>query len=106
MLRKTSAGTNVLMVLCALSFFLYLDRVNLSAAAGSIKAEFGFSNTTIGIAFSAFGYSYAVFQIVGGGFSDRFAPKLTLILCSGSWVCATVLTALVGRLASLFGVRF
>lgn len=105
MFRKTNANTNVLMVLCALSFFLYLDRVNLSAAAGPIKAEFGFSNTTIGIAFSAFGYSYAVFQIVGGWFSDRFGPKLTLILCSGIWVCATVATAFVGGLASLFAVR-
>src|SRR5258708_12661838 len=78
MLRKTSAGTNVLMVLCALSFFLYLDRVNLSAAAGSIKAEFGFSNTTIGMAFSAFGYSYALFQSVGRLFIDRPHPPLPL----------------------------
>jgi MFS family permease len=105
MLRKTSVRTNVLMLLCALSFILYLDRVDLSAAAGPIKAEFGFSNTTLGIAFSAFGYSYAVFQIIGGWFSDRFGAKLTLLICACIWVCATVATAFVGGLASLFAVR-
>jgi MFS family permease len=103
--RKTNVSTNVLMVLCALSFILYLDRVNLSAAAGSIKAEFRFSNTTLGLVFSAFGYSYAVFQIIGGWFSDRFGAKLTLILCGCVWVCATVATAFVGGFVSLFAVR-
>ena len=93
------------MVLCALSFIVYLDRVNLSAAAGSIKTEFGLSNTTLGIAFSAFGYSYAVFQIVGGWFSDRYGSKLTLILCGCIWVCATVGTAFSTGILSLFVAR-
>ena len=105
MTRKISVSTKVLMVLCALSFIVYLDRVSLSAAAGSIKAEFGFSNTTLGFAFSAFGYSYAVFQIVGGWFSDRFGAKLTLIICGCVWVCATVSTAFVTGLVSLLAVR-
>ncbi|NDQ55491.1 MAG: MFS transporter [Acidipila sp.] len=105
MTRKIGVSTKVLMVLCALSFIVYLDRVSLSAAAGSIKAEFGFSNTTLGLAFSAFGYSYAVFQIVGGWFSDRFGAKLTLIICGCVWVCATVSTAFVTGLVSLLAVR-
>ena len=93
------------MVLCALSFIVYLDRVNLSAAAGSIKTDFGLSNTTLGLAFSAFGYSYAIFQIVGGWFSDRFGSKLTLIICGCIWVCATVGTAFSTGLFSLFAAR-
>ncbi len=102
---KSRASTYVLMVLCALSFIVYLDRVNLSAAAGAIKADFGLSNTTLGIAFSAFGYSYAIFQIVGGWFSDRFGSKLTLIICGCIWVCATVGTAFSTGLLSLFAAR-
>jgi MFS family permease len=102
---KSRASTYVLMVLCALSFIVYLDRVNLSAAAGSIKSDFGLSNTTLGIAFSAFGYSYAIFQIVGGWFSDRFGSKLTLIICGCIWVCATVGTAFSTGLLSLFAAR-
>jgi MFS family permease len=102
---KSRASTYVLMVLCALSFIVYLDRVNLSAAAGAIKTDFGLSNTTLGIAFSAFGYSYAIFQIVGGWFSDRFGSKLTLIICGCIWVCATVGTAFSTGLLSLFAAR-
>src|SRR3974390_1428562 len=100
--HKSRASTYVLMVLCALSFIVYLDRVNLSAAAGAIKTDFGLSNTTLGIAFSAFGYSYAIFQIVGGWFSDRFGSKLTLIICGCIWVCATIGTAFSTGLLYLF----
>lgn len=105
-LRKTNVARGVLAILCAMSFILYVDRVNLSVAAGAIKTAFGFSNTTLGVAFSAFGYSYIVFQIVGGWFADRFGPKLTLIICGSIWVCATVATALATGLASLFAARF
>ncbi|WP_162098072.1 MFS transporter, partial [Herbaspirillum lusitanum] len=60
----------MLAIFCAMSFILYLDRVNLAAAAGPIKDELGLSNTTLGLAFSAFGYTYAIFQIIGGWFAD------------------------------------
>ena len=103
--QKPSASRNVLTLLCSLSFILYIDRVNLAAGAGPIKAELGLSNTGLGIAFSAFGYSYAVFQIVGGWFSDRYGPKLTLIVCSCIWVVATVATGFVWGLGSLFAAR-
>ncbi|MGH9360138.1 MAG: MFS transporter [Terriglobia bacterium] len=102
---KTNASRNVLILLCSLSFILYIDRVNLAAGAGPIKAELGLSNTGLGIAFSAFGYSYAVFQIVGGWFADRYGPKVTLIVCSCIWVIATVATGFVWSLASLFVAR-
>jgi MFS family permease len=104
--HRTHVKSGILAVLCAMSFILYVDRVNLAAAAGSIKTAFGFSNTTLGVAFSAFGYSYIIFQIVGGWFSDRFGPKLTLILCGCIWVCATVATGFATGLASLFAARF
>lgn len=105
MLKRIGVTTKVLAILCALSFILYLDRVNLSAAAGPIETEFGLSNATVGVVFSAFGYSYAIFQIVGGWFSDRFGAKRTLILCGCIWIFSTVATAFVQGLASLFAVR-
>ena len=57
---------HTLWLLCALSFILYVDRVNLATAAGAIKSELGLSNTELGVAFSAFAYSYAVCQVFGG----------------------------------------
>ena len=95
----------VLALLCAMSFLLYLDRVNLAAAAGPIKAELGLSNITLGVAFSAFGYTYLIFQIVGGWLADRIGARVTLLICAVVWVVATFATGLIGGLASLCAAR-
>jgi len=84
--RQTHVQKYMLAIFCAMSFILYLDRVNLAAAAGPIKDELGLSNITLGIAFSAFGYTYAIFQIIGGWFADRMGAKKTLIVCGSIWV--------------------
>ena len=86
---------HTLWLLCALSFILYVDRVNLATAAGAIKAELGLSNTELGIAFSAFAYSYAICQIGGGWIADRFGARITLIGCGLIWVVSTFTTGLV-----------
>jgi MFS family permease len=102
---RTHVQQAVLALLCAMSFILYLDRVNLAAAAGPIKAELGLSNTTLGVAFSAFGYTYAIFQIIGGWLADRMGARRTLLICGSIWVIATIATGLVGGLASLCAAR-
>jgi len=103
--RSTHVQKYMLAIFCAMSFILYLDRVNLAAAAGPIKAELGLSNTTLGVAFSAFGYTYAVFQIIGGWFADRLGAKKTLIVCGSIWVVATVAVGFVSGLFSLILAR-
>ena len=96
---------NFLLVLCIMYFILYVDRVNLAAAAGAMQKDLGLSNTELGIAFSAFNYSYAAFQIVGGWIADRFGSRWTLAVCALVWAVTTLLTGAVGGLASLFAVR-
>jgi MFS family permease len=57
------------------------------------------------LAFSAFAYPYALLQLIGGYFGDKFGPRLTLFV-SGLIVCtATAATGAVGGLASLFAAR-
>jgi hypothetical protein len=53
---------------------LYADRVDISTAAPLIKADLHSTNTQLGLAFSAFAYQYALFQLVGGYFADKFGP--------------------------------
>lgn len=96
---------HTLWLLCALSFILYVDRVNLATAAGAIKAELGLSNTELGIAFSAFAYSYAICQVGGGWIADRFGARITLIGCGLIWVVSTFTTGLMHSLALLFAAR-
>lgn len=89
-----------------MSFLLYVDRVNLSTAAGPIMQELGLSNTELGLVFAAFAYSYALFQVVGGWFSDRFGSRVTLLVCGTVWVLTTIGTGLIGSLAALLCMRF
>ncbi|WP_175746934.1 MFS transporter [Burkholderia pyrrocinia] len=96
---------HTLWLLCALSFILYVDRVNLATAAGAIKAELCLSNTELGVAFSAFAYSYAICQIGGGWIADRFGARITLIGCGLIWVVSTFTTGLVHSLTLLFAAR-
>jgi MFS family permease len=95
----------VLLLLCLMYLILYVDRVNISTAAPLIKADLGLSNTELGLAFSAFAYPYALFQLVGGWLGDKFGARATLGVC-GLIVCAaTAATGAVGGLASLFAAR-
>ena len=100
------APTAVLGLLCAMYFITYVDRVNIATAATAIKNEFAISNTQLGLALGAFGYAYALFQIVGGFIGDRFGARRTLAACGVVWAAATAATGLVGGLISLLVVRF
>lgn len=97
---------NVLVLLSTMSFLLYVDRVNLSTAAGPIMKELGLTNTQLGLAFSAFGYSYAVFQIFGGWIADRIGSRVTLLVCGVIWVATTLGMGMVESFTALLAVRF
>ena len=100
------ATRNFLGLLVVMHFILFVDRVNLAAAAGVMQQDLGLSNIELGIAFSAFNYAYAPFQLVGGWFADRFGARRTLTVCGLVWSTTTIVTGAVGGLFSLFAVRF
>ena len=102
---RVRSGRTLLWLLSAMYFLFYIDRVNIATAASSIQLDLGLTNTQLGLVFSAFAYPYAFFQIVGGWVGDRFGPRLTLIGCGVIVAVTTMLTGLVGGLASLFAVR-
>jgi MFS transporter, ACS family, glucarate transporter len=62
-----------------LSVVTYLDRVNISIAAPSIRTEFGIDPVRMGVIFSAFVVGYMLFQIPGGWVGDRYGHKKILI---------------------------
>ena len=70
-----------------------------------MQKDLGLSNIALGLAFSAFNYSYAPFQLVGGWFADRFGARRTLTVCGLAWSLTTIATGAVTGLASLFAVR-
>ena len=108
MLTGIFRGTpgRVFIIICAMYFIEYIDRVNVSVAAPLLKSEFHFSNTQLGLAFSAFGYSYALFQIIAGWAGDRIGPRKMLTISGLMWAAGTLATGLVGGMVSLFAARF
>src|SRR5262252_2944272 len=107
MKARMFSGTvgRVFMLLCAMYFIEYVDRVNLSVAAPLLKSELRLSNTQLGIALSAFGYCYATFQIINGYLGDRIGPRRMLAISGLLWTIGTVTTGFVGGLGSLVFAR-
>jgi len=103
---KGRATRNFLVILCLMNFVLFVDRVNLAAAAQVIKQDLGLSNIELGLAFAAFNYTYAPFQLVGGWMADRFGARRTLTVCGLAWSLTTMATGAVTGLVSLFAARF
>jgi sugar phosphate permease len=99
------ASTRVLILLCVMYAFTYVDRVNVSTAATAFGAELHLSHAQIGLVFSAFAYPYLLFQIIGGWIGDRFGPRRTLAICATIWSVATVLTGLAGGFVSMMAAR-
>ena len=104
-LKRPKPTTVVLGLLCVMYLITYVDRVNISTAADSIRRELSLSNLQLGFLQSAFGYPYLIFQIFGGWIGDRFGPRRTLFLCGLIWATATILTGFAGGLTSLFLCR-
>ncbi len=100
-----SARGAVTTLLCALFAIMYLDRVNISAAAASLKAHFGLTNTQMGLAFSAFSWAYLVSALVGGWGARRYGARLSLIVTVAVAGVGTVLTGFAGGLIGLFVAR-
>jgi sugar phosphate permease len=86
-------------------FITYVDRVNVSTAGASFGKEFGLSKTDLGLVFSAFGWSYLVFQIIGGWLGDKFGPRRTLTVCAFVWAGATILCGMSTGIVSLVLAR-
>ena len=79
----------------------YLDRTVLGIAAPSLSKDLELTAATMGLVFSAFSWSYALLQIPGGIFLDRFGTRLTYFIAVVFW---SLCTALMGVVRSLNGL--
>jgi ACS family D-galactonate transporter-like MFS transporter len=83
----------------------YLDRTVLGIAAPYLTRELGLTAASLGIVFSAFSWSYALLQIPGGVFLDRFGTRTTYSLALGLWSAFTALMGFVGSFPALILAR-
>ncbi len=77
------------------SMVTYLDRINISIASSQIMSAYGLTAVDMGKIFSAFVFSYGLFQLAGGWMADRFGPRAVLSFAILWWSAFTALTAFI-----------
>jgi len=89
-----------------LAIITYIDRVCISQAAPTIRAELGFTEAQMGWVFSAFAISYALFEVPGGWMGDRYGPRSVLMKVVIFWSIFTAATGAAWNFISMVVCRF
>ncbi|MBI4658658.1 MAG: MFS transporter [Verrucomicrobia bacterium] len=104
--RPSRARNRVIFFAITLSIITYIDRVCISKAAPQMMEELGLTKDQMSLAFAAFAWSYALFEIPGGWLGDKIGPRLVLMRVVIMWSIFTALTGWAWGLASLVVCRF
>ncbi len=83
----------------------YFDRISLSVAAPRLQLDLRLSPAELGLLFSAFFWSYSLFQLPGGIVLDRFGIKTVGRWGAFLWAVASGITALASGYAGIFAAR-
>lgn len=89
--RATRVRLLVLVLMTLATLINYLDRTVLSVAAPLLTKDLGLDAALMGLAFSAFSWTYVVAQIPGGILLDRIGVRLTYFLSITIWSICTLL---------------
>ena len=90
--KPTHVRHKILGLTVLVYFITYLDRVLISNAMPVIQKEFGFSITDAGNVLFCYAIAYALFQIPGGWFGDKFGPRIALASVVVWWSVFTFIT--------------
>src|ERR1035441_6685577 len=82
----------VIFLLFTGTFINAIDRASLSTAAPNMMAELGMDAGMMGIALSAFFWSYIIRKSPAGGMADKYGVKRTLGWAAGLWSVCSALT--------------
>src|SRR5262245_27017048 len=104
--RPTKRRYRVIALLCAMYLITYMDRTNLSIIAPLVSQEFKFDKVTMGVIFSAFSWSYTIFQIPCGYLGDRFGPRRMLGSFALYWSALTAAIVAARTTAGFWVSRF
>lgn len=83
----------------------YIDRGSLSVVKTDVAAEFRLDDVQMGLLFSAFFWSYAVFQIGAGWLVDRFDAKPVYAIGFLLWSLAILATGFTQGFAAILAAR-
>jgi ACS family D-galactonate transporter-like MFS transporter len=102
---RSNVRSRMLAVIVLAVTINYLDRAILGIAAPSVRHEFGINAATMGFVFSAFSWSYLLFQIPGGAALDRFGTRVVYSIALIGWSVFTILQGFTAGVTSFFVAR-
>jgi ACS family D-galactonate transporter-like MFS transporter len=104
--RRTNIRWFPILTLVAVGTMInYLDRTVLGIAAPFLTKDLALTATEMGLVFSAFSWSYALLQIPGGIFLDRFGTRVTYFIAVSGWSVFTGFMSAVRSLPLLISTR-
>jgi MFS family permease len=101
----TNARRSVIAFGSSLALLSFLDRAAISQTAPAIARDLGLTTVQMGLVFSAFGLTYAAFEIPSGWLCDKFGARLLLTRVVILWSILTALTGAVLGFTSLVITR-
>jgi len=110
--KKTNVRWIIVVVLFLITAINYADRATISLAGPEIAKALHMDSISMGYIFSAFGWSYVIFQLPGGYFLDKFGSKKVYAASIFFWSLFTLFQGFVGFLTgataiiTLFALRF
>lgn len=104
-IKPTKIRFRILSLIFVCVVINYMDRTNIAVAATAITDDLELTPVQLGILFSAFGWTYAAFQIPGGILVDKIAPRIIYSFCLITWSLMTLLQGVARGFSGLFGLR-
>jgi len=89
-----------------ITLLLYIDRVSISLAEGSISSELSLTARQMGWVMGCFSLGYALFQVPSGILGDRYGPRRVMTAIMGIWSLFTALTGTARNYFILLAYRF
>ena len=103
--KPTRKRYGILLLLFISVVINYLDRTNISIAAGEMSLDLGLTKVQMGIIFGAFAWTYATLQIPGGIIVDLIKPRILYPIILSLWSLATIVQGFANSMLTLVGSR-
>ncbi|PTB19590.1 MFS transporter [Trinickia symbiotica] len=111
-LRASRVRFTILAMLFIVTTINYADRATVSIAGSAMQKDLGMNAVALGYIFSAFGWSYVIAQLPGGGLLDKFGSRRVYGASILIWSIFTFMQGTIGFLAggaavaAVFALRF
>jgi sugar phosphate permease len=96
----------IMLLLFSASLINYVDRVSMSVAAPAVAKDFSWDAGTMGLVLSAYMWTYAIFLVPMGWFSDKLGMRKINTFAISFWSAAAMLTGMATNFVTMIASRF